>query len=186
MAHYDTAPDEIIDLINETIEEFHPDLVEAQCTVDAILAFDDKGGFPVKAGGYPALACIKITSLKNRVKGMADAEITIDAEAFKNMNALQQKALIDHELYHLIVARDKENNIKTDDANRPKLRMRKHDHQMGWFKAIAIRHKQNSPEVYQANLLWNSDAPIFFAKQVETLTKLGIDQINEQKTDSET
>lgn len=171
MAHYDTAPEEVIDLINETIEEFHPELVEAQVTVDAMFAYDEKGGFPVKAGGYPAFATIKITSLKNRVKGMADAEITIDAEAFKGMNKEQQKALIDHELYHLLVVRDKESNIKTDDANRPKLRIRKHDHQMGWFKAIAIRHKQNSPEVYQATLLWDSDASIFFAKQVESLAK---------------
>lgn len=187
MAHYDTAPQEVLDLINSTIEEFYPELVEADVTVDAMMAYDEKGGFPVKHGGYPALAMIKSTSLKNRVKGMADAEITIDAEAFKNMNKLQQKALIDHELCHLIVVRDKEGNIKTDDADRPKLRMRKHDHQMGWFREIAIRHKYNSPEVYQATLLWNEDAPIFFPKPVDLLLKANIVANNEQQTtDSQT
>lgn len=186
MTHYDTAPQEIIDIINNIIDEYHPELVEAQATVDAMMAYNDKGDFPVKASGYPALATIKISSLKNRVKGMADAEITIDAEAFKSMNELQQKALIDHELYHLIVARDKEDNIKIDDAGRPKLKIRKHDYQMGWFKTIAIRHKHNSPEVYQANLLWNSDAPIFFAKQVEKISNASTIEHGDQTTNTET
>lgn len=158
---YDTAPEDIIALINETITEYHPDLVEADVHVSAILAYNDKT-HPVKAGGYPALACIKNISLKDRIKGMADAEITIDAEAYKAMNELQQKALIDHELYHLEVQRDKDDNIKTDDAERPKLRMKKHDYQFGWFREIALRHKQNSPEVLAATFLWTSDANTFF------------------------
>jgi hypothetical protein len=164
MPNYDQATPEIISLINETINKYHPELVEAQVTIEAVMAFDDKGGYPVKANGYPALACIRINSLKNRVKGFADAEITIDKNAYDALNNPQKIALLDHELYHLLVVRDKEGNIKTDDANRSKLRLKKHDYQMGWFKEIAARHGENSPEVYQANILWQKDGRTFFPK----------------------
>jgi hypothetical protein len=164
MTTYDTPPSEVLDTINSTMEQHHEELHSAGVTVDAIIAFNDKGENPIKHGGYPALAYIKITSLKNRIKGMADAEITIDGDAYNAMNDLQRIALIDHELHHLIVARDKEESIKFDDANRPKLKIRKHDYQMGWFRDIALRHKENSPEIYQAQMLWSADANTFFPK----------------------
>jgi len=162
MPHYDKADEQTIALINEILNEYHPELASAEVTIEAMMAYDDKGGFPVKHGGYPALAVIKISSLKNRVKGFADAEITIDAENFKSMSEPQRRALIDHELTHLVVATDKEGVIKTDDCNRPKLKIRKHDYQMGWFTEIAKRHGSNSPEVYQASMLWQKDGRTFF------------------------
>ena len=172
MTTYDTAPQEVLDLIKSTMEQYHDELHNAGVTVDAMFAYDANGEHPVKHGGYPALAYIKITSLKNRIKGMADAEITIDGDAYNAMNELQRIALIDHELHHLIIARDKEDNIKFDDASRPKLKIRKHDYQMGWFRDIAIRHKENSPEVYQAKMLWLADANTFFPKYVDSDAKV--------------
>ncbi len=164
MPYYDASTPQVAEIINSLIGQYYPDLEEGQVTIESIFAYDNKGGFPVKAGGYPALACIKVNNLKNRVKGFADAEITIDAEAFKAMTDPQKIALLDHELYHVLVVRDKEGNIKTDDANRSKLRLKKHDYQMGWFKEIAQRHGENSPEVYQANILWQKDGRTFFPK----------------------
>lgn len=164
MPHYDKSSPQVAEIINSLISQYYPDLEEGQVTIESIFAYDSKGGFPVKANGYPALACIKINNLKNRVKGFADAEITIDAENFKSMTEAQKIALLDHELMHLVVVRDKEGNIKTDDANRSKLRLKKHDYQMGWFKEIAVRHGENSPEVYQANILWQKDGRTFFPK----------------------
>lgn len=162
MTSYDKAPQEVIELINKTIDDFYPELKEAGVTVEALFAFSETADYPVKFGGYPALAYIKISNLKSRVKGMADAEITIDKGAYEAMNPMQQRALLDHELHHLIVARDKDGNIKIDDCSRPKLKVKKHDYQMGWFREIAVRHGENSPEVYQAKLLWNNDGKTFF------------------------
>ena len=176
MTTYDTAPQEVLDLIKSTMEQYHDELHNAGVTVDAMFAYDANGEHPVKHGGYPALAYIKITSLKNRIKGMADAEITIDGDAYNAMNELQRIALIDHELHHLIIARDKEDHIKFDDAERPKLKIRKHDYQMGWFRDIALRHKENSPEVYQAQMLWQADATTFFSKVVEQTQQTSIVQ----------
>lgn len=159
--HYDIAPETVTSLIQSTIEEFHPELVEAQVTVDAVMAYNDKG-FPIKEGGYPSLAVTKINSLVNRIKGFADVTISLDGEAFDSMSEAEQKALIDRQLYCLTVVRDKEQNVKVDDSGRPKTRIKKCDYRLSWFREIAVRHKENSPEVYQAKLLWNNDGKTFF------------------------
>lgn len=164
MPSFDITPDSLNDTVTELLNENHPELVEANVTVDTIFAFDDKGGFPVKTNGYPSAANIKISNLKSRIKGSKDAEITIDRDAFNSMNKDQQAALFDRELYKLSVKRDKEGNIKTDDANRAKLGLKKFDYMLGWFKEIAVRHGENSPEVYQASILWNKDGRTFFPK----------------------
>jgi hypothetical protein len=56
---------------------------------------------------------------------------------------------------------------------------------MGWFRDIALRHKENSPEVYQAQMLWQADATTFFSKVVEQTQQTSIVQ-NEQETHSQT
>lgn len=162
MPQFDITPDSLNETVQSLIEANHPELVEANVTVDTIFAFDDKGGFPVKTNGYPSAANIKVSNLKTRIKGAKDAEITIDRDAFNSMNKDQQAALLDRELYKLSVKRDKEGNIKTDDADRAKLGLKKFDYMLGWFKEIAVRHGENSPEVYQASILWHKDGRTFF------------------------
>lgn len=164
MPSFDITSPQIAETITKLIEANHPELVEANATVDSIFAFDDKGGFPVKTNGYPSAANIKISNLKSRVKGAADAEIILDREAFNAMSATQQEALIDRELYKLLVVLDKEGAVKTDDSGRPKLKIKKFDYMLGWFKEIAQRYGQDSPEVYQANILWQKDGRTFFPK----------------------
>lgn len=164
MPNFDITPNTIAETITKLIASNHPELVEANATVDTIFAFDNNGGFPVKTNGYPSSANIKISNLKSRVKGAADAEICIDREAFNAMSIPQQEALLDRELFRLVVKRDKEGNVKTDDAERPVLRLKKFDYMLGWFKEIAVRHGSDSPEVYQASILWQKDGRTFFPK----------------------
>jgi len=164
MPNFDITPSSIADTITNLIEKNHPELLESGATVDTIFAFDDKGGFPVKTNGYPSAANIKISNLKSRVKGAADAEICIDRDAYNSMTDLQREALLDRELHKLVVVRDKEGVIKTDDSSRPKMKLKKFDYMLGWFKEIAVRHGENSPEVYQANILWQRDGRTFFPK----------------------
>lgn len=158
---YDKTPDEVLHLINETMEKYHPDLTNNGVTVDALFA-ENSNGDPLKHGGYPALAYVKITNLRNRIKGFADAEITIDRLVWNGLSQDQRASLIDHELHHLQVKTDKDGNTKTDDADRPKLGLKKHDYQFGWFREIAARHGQNSMECYQANMILKNDGLTFF------------------------
>lgn len=112
------------------------------------------------------MAFIKINSLKLRIKGMKDAEITLDKSVWDNLNDQARVALIDHELTHLQIATDKEGNVKYDDANRPKLKMRRHDYQMGWFREVALRHGEYSPERVQAQILMKEDGDTFFGQKI--------------------
>ena len=162
MPNFDITPITLNDTITELLNENHPELVEANVTIGTIFAFDDKGGFPVKTNGYPSAANIKISNLKSRVKGEPDAEIVIDREAYNSMSDTQKKALLDRELYRLVIVRDKEGNVKTDDADRAKMRIKKFDYMLGWFREIAQRHGSDSPEVYQASMLWQKDGRTFF------------------------
>lgn len=158
---YDNAPDEVIEKVNDLLELYHPKLKEAGVTIH-ILQAHSTGGDAVTVGGYAALACISITSLKNRVKGMKDVEIIIDAERYDELTEPQQIALLDHELHHLEIDPDEGGGCKRDDASRPKLVMRRHDVQFGWFTVIAERHGANSPEQMQAKKLIDKYGQSFF------------------------
>ena len=161
MKVYDKAPQEVHDRCAQLIESYYPDLAKAELTLDILFAVNENGD-AVSHGGYPALAMVRIVNLKDRVKGLADAEITIDQKAYEDMTDEQKDALLDHELHHLIVLKDDDGFIKTDDVGRPKLKIKKHDYQMGWFREVAVRHGRNSPEVYQARILWERDGQAFF------------------------
>ncbi len=143
------------------IELYHSEVKEAGVTIDFLFAYNENGN-AVELHGYPALAVCKVINLKDRVKGCADVEITIDGKHFGEMSEEQKNALLDHELKHIVVMRDKDGDIATDDHGRPVIEMRKHDYQMGWFTEIAERHGLNSPEVTQARILWANDGQAYF------------------------
>ena len=163
---YERAPDEVEERAERLINLYHTDLELAGVRIDFIFATNDDGT-AVTHHGYPALALCRVVSLKDRAKKMGDAEIVIDGVAYDAMSDAQKDGLLDHELEHLIVVRDKDGEIATDDLYRPKLKLKKHDWQMGWFTNIAQRHGMNSPEVYQAKILWDNDGQAFFPMLME-------------------
>lgn len=122
------------------------DLLWARATLDDN---GDSNGPAIKHQGYPCAAVVRVIGLKDRCKGMGDAEILLDADRWDEWSEKEQNAIIDHELEHLELARDSEGTIKRDDLDRPKLRLRKHDHQFGWFDSIVRRHGSNALEWQQ-------------------------------------
>jgi hypothetical protein len=158
---YELAPAEVKERADKLISQYHHDIENAAVRIDYLFATSDSGN-AVMLHGYPCLAVVRIVNLKDRAKKNADAEITIDAEAYKTMTDAQKDGLLDHELHHLIVKRDKDGGFDLDDLYRPKLKLRKHDWQMGWFEEIARRHGPASPEVYQAQILWDNAGQAFF------------------------
>ena len=68
-----------------------------------------------------------------------DAEIVLDGDRWDELSAEEQDAAIDHELTHLELVVD-DSGLRRDDLDRPNLRIRKHDHQFGWFDCVARRH----------------------------------------------
>lgn len=142
MSTYTKCDSDTQTLVRKMLKMFNGDLVNAGITLDLLFAMASNETSPaVSFGGYPALAVVKITSLKDRVAGLADASIVIDELAWKDMTAEGKNALIDHELYHLIVKRTDTGAVKEDDCGRPKLKLRKHDWQTGGFYEIVQRHQ---------------------------------------------
>lgn len=162
---FSQAPD-VSNLIEHVQAEYHEDLGDV--TVAALFAFDSESSLPVlKHQGYGAGAVVRITPLKDRALGMADATIVVDRAGWLALSQRQRVALLDHELTHLTVKTEEEEGAKDpvpvyDALGRPKLLMRKHDHQFGWFDEVAQRHGEASPEVRQARVLMESSGQLYF------------------------
>jgi len=165
---FEIAPEEVAARALAIIEKFHPDLLAAKVSIDYLFAHSSTGQ-PLKHSGYPALAIARIVNLKDRVKGLADAEISIDAERFDEMTDEEKDGLLDHELTHLCPIKDADGEYKRDSHHRPRLSMQRHDYQFGWFREVALRHGRNSPECVQARILYEKDGQAFFPLLTGTL-----------------
>lgn len=138
-------------MIAKLIEEkpYHKDLHVTGATVQ-VLFYHGGDIAPLTHRGVTCFACIELVPLKYRTLGLLDATIIIDWEQWKTMDELRQIALVDHELYHLQIKKLKDGSNATDDLGRPKMFMRPHDIEIGWFVEIAKEHKEASIEVMQA------------------------------------
>jgi hypothetical protein len=155
MPRFERAPAEADLIVGRMMERYHPQLRDAGVTVDCLFAFattDENGdtiGCAVKLHGYACKAVVRVLSLKDRTVGRADVEILIDGDNWDTWSEAEKDALIDHELEHVELRTDKDGLLIRDDLDRPKLRLRKHDWQFGWFDSIARRHGHASGEVQQ-------------------------------------
>lgn len=159
MPRYERAPDDVYALVADVMQQYHEDLAEAGVTVETLFALpsdrdiSDDGELlrPLVAHhGYPAAAVVKVVSAKDRAAGNADARLVIDGHQWESDWTDEQKvALLDHELTHLTLKRDKEGNILPDDNGRPKLKMRLHDVEVGTFTEVCRRHGDASIDLRQ-------------------------------------
>ena len=154
--------------LQDQINKHHTNFNEAALTFDVFLAYapendaGEKTGPALKQHGYPCGGIVSIVSLKNRVCGRSDAEIVLDGDSWPKLTSEEQDALIDHELEHVVVARDLEGAIIRDTHGRPKLKMKLHDREHGWFDSIAKRHGAASGEVQQDRRIVAEAMDIFF------------------------
>lgn len=150
MATYTKADIETRQIVDRVMKAHHPELASHGVKVSCLFAHAarDKAGMPkgpaVKLGGYSCAAVVSITPHKRRVLGVADAVITLDGDNWEDWSDERREALIDHELTHLVIAKDKAGAARLDDSLRPKLKMRLHDWQLGGFAEIVVRHGEES------------------------------------------
>jgi hypothetical protein len=151
MKLYNQAPTEIVNQLRSVMTAAHDRLVKHRVTVGVLLVRDDaEEPLPcLKHHGYAAMAIVSITPIKHRAKGSPDAIIEIDQVTWDDLGEAEQNALLDHELTHLELVLNDGGAPKLDGCGRPKLRVRLHDHQYGWFHDIAMRHGEASQEVQQ-------------------------------------
>ena len=158
---YSAAPD-VETHVERMVEKWHHDELEG-VSIATLFVFDPEDSLPVlKHQGYPAGAVCRITPLRERAMGCADASIIVDRAHWLTLSPRQRDALIDHELTHLVRDKDEDDMPKCDSLGHPKLAMRMHDHQFGWFDEVAQRHKDASTEVRQAKRLLESTGQLYF------------------------
>lgn len=135
-------------VIAAMMHKYHVDLEKAGVTIECLLATNAEGKSPLKLHGWPCFATIKVMSYKDRVAGAADARMMIDLDKWAELHEDQRNALVDHELEHLeLIINPKNNQVKRDDLNRPRMRLKPHDYELSGFGSVARRHKDASIEV---------------------------------------
>jgi hypothetical protein len=161
---YDKAPQQVHDKVLDLIEKYHPELKELCVNIDLLMVSTDSETAPALThGGYKAAAVVRRTNSKERAHGRGDAEIVIDRDNYDGLDDAEALSLLDHELYHLMPILDKKTGAyKRDEHGRPKLALRKHDRQFGWFDVIASRHGKASYEVKQAEWIKDEAGQVYF------------------------
>lgn len=155
MPRYEKAGVEVGQIIERMVDRYHPQLRDAKVTIECLMAFPttdkngDSSGPALKHQGYPVAASVKVIGLKERTAGRSDVEILIDGEQWDERSDAEKDALVDHELEHLELKNDKDGALVRDDLDRPRLKIRKHDVQVGWFDAIVRRHGRAAIEFQQ-------------------------------------
>lgn len=171
MPKLERCPELVREMAKSIIEEHesHHPLRDEDVKIDLIFAYaeeDDQGflkGNALNLHGYGATAIAKILGYKDRWHRKFDAEITIDGDWWFDAERTddQRRALLDHELHHFCVQFDENKIVKVDKLDRPVLKMRKHDVQVGWFKLIAARNGVASQECIQAKVIKDTYGQMF-------------------------
>jgi hypothetical protein len=170
--------DEVLKIAKLLIAAFEPLRPLEKVKVDFVWAFadlNDKGeqcNDAITLRGHRAYGLCRIVNLKDRAKGNGDAEIVIDHDYWQEIPEAQQRALVDHELNHIQICVNKKGDPKFDDLNRPKLALRKHDIEVGWFSSVAQRHGAHSLEQIQAKQILDSDGQYLWPQLVQGGTQV--------------
>lgn len=154
------ANESIEPYVDRLIDEFnvHASLREHEVRIDFLIAYPEVNADGFAKGpailhrGMKALGLCRVVNYRDRIKGLGDAEITLDGEYWDEATERERLALLDHELTH-IELNSLGGDIERDDAGRPKVRMKKHDFEVGWFHGVAARWKSSASEVRQARVL---------------------------------
>ena len=157
--YFTLATKETHRLCEELIRKHHPDLDTTAAKVDIVMAFRDPDGEApaMEKDGHRIYGKASLINLKDRVKGMGDCEIMLDGDVWEELNEKVRAAILDHELEHFEVKRDKKGNFIWDDISRPALKSKNHDIQIGWFDKVARRHGSDSMEIKQLQQLFNDE-----------------------------
>jgi hypothetical protein len=151
---FEDPDDDVVEQLNAVMEEFHPDLKDAELKVAILMAHgdsDDDDGPAIVRGGREHEAIIESVPYKWRCLGVADALLTIDAAKWEDLSDAERDALLDEKLQMVRLKMTKDGIRATDDRNRPKLEKRKPDWHLDGYITVAQRHGDAAPEARAAH-----------------------------------
>jgi hypothetical protein len=143
---------EIIDMADDLLRSNHREASEAGVTTAIVLVAVESGP-ALTLRGQACAATIQVVPWEYRLLGLPDCLMRIDAKVWERLGRSElhpkpQLALLDHELTHIEVKRDKHGEIRYDAAGRPVVGMRPHDFELGVFKSIIDRYGEASIDAY--------------------------------------
>lgn len=149
--YYELAGPEVMATVKKVMDEVREDLHDAGVTVQAIMidaGSDEEGNRKpaITKEGWPVAAKIKITSLRDRVLGQADAVMDIDKPYWMDLLPAEREALVDHELAHLELEKDEDGEVRLDASERPVLKTRRHDWHLTGFAEVVERRGEAALE----------------------------------------
>ncbi len=123
-----TEADEM--LLTAAMAQYRPELVAAKARVGLIMVqavrdqHGQKLGPALSHHGHSALARVRLVSDRDRVHTPFDVLIEIDADHWElegGQDPKQRAALLHHELLHVEVKRNRNNDVLRDDQDRPRI-----------------------------------------------------------------
>jgi hypothetical protein len=138
-------------VLDELADRWHPKLVESGARVAVAFATNDQGP-GLRHDGRPAAGIVRVLPAKWRVLFGYDALIEIDGGVWDDLETDGRRALLDHELAHLVPVerRTAADTVafQLDDYGRPRLKIHRGDFFVGdGFLAVIDRHGPAALEV---------------------------------------
>jgi len=155
MKIYELADDSVHDLLKEAISAYHNMIgkLEIKFGLIRVTSVDKKGEPDEKpalksSSGHAAAAQISLVSKKDQLSKNYEVEILFDGPMWDGMTDKKRLAILDHELTHIEIAKDKDGHAKIDDlTGKPKLKLIPDQFHLWGFLDIAKRHGEDSSEV---------------------------------------
>lgn len=143
-------------LVREVLDNEYPQIAALvpALQIGALMVCSDKTGTPALAkGGYPAAGMIKVVPETDRAAGGPDVLMLLDGDRWPRWGDDKRYALVHHELHHVVPVKLRARGgdepgytCDLDSLDRPKVRLRKHDFEIGGFNLIVERHGDNALE----------------------------------------
>lgn len=167
---FESAEEQVRAYVDRLLEQHHHDLNEAEVQIGLIFVSDfDKDDNPVpsiKLHGAFAAGCISLVKGVAGVFNPYQAQIQIDKLYWDNASEEVRLALVDHEIEHIELVRDKNGIVQTDDRNRTMIKLKPDDWVLTGFMSVVRRHGPNAVEAGSITNIYTSIHPILQEFQV--------------------
>ena len=139
----ENANQEVYELMRQVMHEHHPELEEAGVRVGIFMVSDPDetcGAKPfLEMDGKRVLAFIR--KRKKLENPKLEAVMEIDDYLWENsLDDTGRRSLLDHELQHISLCKEKSGNLKRTFFGRPKISLVNHDWTVGVFRAQVERY----------------------------------------------
>lgn len=164
MIGYETAPSEVMTVIDKVMLLHHKDLVDAGVTLSVTMVHkydkDDELVPAMMVRGHVCLAKTSITSHADRARGVPDAKMVIDAEwGWARLSEGRREALVHDCLLRFQVQTEEQEDgevtiqrPKLDDCGRPKLKLRHPDIHIVGFSDTLEKYGESAPVAREITL----------------------------------